>query len=267
MSKTKKAKVPSQRDMALRMLIERKGAGAGKHHTRERDVLKGMRRKGKHPMRFEENPFHKPGQDQYGRVCFYIYNDDGSQVVGPTGPKFCYTVEKAEEMVKKAEAAGKRVSPSAVSPGPRVAPAASTAPLPAAPPPVPPQASSPGLTILESKFEQLRPILNHHLVMSYLASIRSMGMRTPEQAAQHAPKVQGIAARKKYAVIHSGTATNRASGQKQIIPEFVVNMETMEISRSDPNGQPRDMWNFGTIDEVIARGVTLKPRQNPKGWV
>jgi hypothetical protein len=128
MSRTKKksAHVPSQRDMAQRMLIERQGAGAGKHHTRERDVLKGIRRKGKHQMNYDENPYHKPGQDQYGRVCFFIYNDDGSQVVGPTGPKFCYSVEKAEEMVRKAEAAGLRVSPSAVSPGPRPTPAAPT---------------------------------------------------------------------------------------------------------------------------------------------
>ena len=53
---TKKPTPVSQRDMAQRMLIERKGAGAGKHHTRERDVAKGIRRKGKHPERLHENP-------------------------------------------------------------------------------------------------------------------------------------------------------------------------------------------------------------------
>jgi hypothetical protein len=53
---TKKTTPVSQRDMAQRMLIERKGAGAGKHHTRERDVAKGIRRKGKHPERLHENP-------------------------------------------------------------------------------------------------------------------------------------------------------------------------------------------------------------------
>jgi hypothetical protein len=53
---TKKPTPVSQRDMAQRMLIERKGAGAGKHHTRERDVAKGIRRKGKHPEKLHENP-------------------------------------------------------------------------------------------------------------------------------------------------------------------------------------------------------------------
>jgi len=122
MSRTKKksAQGPSHRDMAQRMLIERQGAGAGKHHTRDRDVLKGIRRKGKHEMNYDENPYHKQGRDQYGKVCFYIYNDDGSPVLTGTGsPQWCYQPEKAEEMVRKAERRGLRVSPSAVSPGPR----------------------------------------------------------------------------------------------------------------------------------------------------
>ena len=239
-------------------------------------------------MRNRYNPYAKPGQDQYGKVCFYIYNDDGTQVTGPTGPKFCYSAEKAAEMVKKAESAGKRVSPSSVSPGPR------TAPGPAAhgrdreqsdfsytvdrdasrfsytvdrdtsrfSPPTP-RSSRPVIAVLESKFAQLAPILNHHLVMSYAQS----NAAPLEQAKRRAPRVQGIEARKKYAVIHSGTYPDRLTQQKRIVPEFVVNMETMEISRSDENGQPRDRWNFGTIDEVIARGQTLKPRQNPMGWV
>jgi len=123
MSRTKKksAQGPSHRDMAQRMLIERQGAGAGKHHTRDRDVLKGIRRKGKHEMKYDENPYHKQGRDQYGKVCFYIYNDDGSPVLTGAGtPQWCYQPDKAEEMVRKAERRGLRVSPSAVSPGPRV---------------------------------------------------------------------------------------------------------------------------------------------------
>lgn len=59
---TKKPAPVSKRDMAQRMLIERKGAGAGKHHNRERDVVKGIRRKGKHPERTHENPQMYPGQ-------------------------------------------------------------------------------------------------------------------------------------------------------------------------------------------------------------
>jgi hypothetical protein len=70
------------------------------------------------------NPYHKPGKDQWGKVCFYIYNDDGSQVMSASGPRFCYKIEKAEEMVREAERRGLRVSPSPVSPGPRPAPAA-----------------------------------------------------------------------------------------------------------------------------------------------
>lgn len=73
-----------------------------------------------------------------------------------------------------------------------------------------------------------------------------------------APQVAGIDPRRKYAVIFS---VGRNSGRQ--IPEFVVNMNNMEISRADKDGQPRPEWNFGTIDEVIARGRTLKPRNNP----
>jgi hypothetical protein len=65
------------------------------------------------------NPYAKPGSDPHGKACFYIYNDDGTQAVGPTGPKFCYSADKAQEIIKKVEAAGQRVSPSSVSPGPR----------------------------------------------------------------------------------------------------------------------------------------------------
>lgn len=72
--------------------------------------------------RWYRNPYHAQGRDQWGKVCFYIYNDDGTHVVGPMGPRFCYDADKAALMVQKAEREGKRVSPSAVSPGPRPAP-------------------------------------------------------------------------------------------------------------------------------------------------
>jgi hypothetical protein len=68
------------------------------------------------------NPYAKPGSDPHGKACFYIYNDDGTQAVGPTGPKFCYSAEKAQEIIKKVEARGGSVSASPVSPGPRAAP-------------------------------------------------------------------------------------------------------------------------------------------------
>jgi hypothetical protein len=187
-----------------------------------------------------ENPYHAPGRDQWGKVCFYIYNDDGTHVVGPMGPRFCYDPDKAALMVQKAEREGKRVSPSAVSPGPRAA-----GPIPPAPPPVPQRVSSPALTLLESRLDALRPILNTHLAAS---------------SAKHRTKVRtvaGIDPRRKYALIHSGSYTTRDGGSR-FRPEFVVNLETMEISRSDDHGQPRPGWNFGTVDAVIARGRTLR---------
>jgi hypothetical protein len=79
-----------------------------------------------------ENPYHKSGRDQWGKVCFYIYNDDGTPVLTGSGtPQWCYQPEKAEEMVRKAERRGLRVSPSAVSPGPRPAPSEAPRPAPA----------------------------------------------------------------------------------------------------------------------------------------
>jgi hypothetical protein len=66
-----------------------------------------------------DNPYVKQGKDPHGKTCFYIYNDDGSQAVGPSGPRFCYSSDKAQEIIKKVEAAGLRASPSSVSPGPR----------------------------------------------------------------------------------------------------------------------------------------------------
>lgn len=44
----KKLKTFKRRNQIARQLIERKGAGAGMHHTREHDLLKGRSRKGKH---------------------------------------------------------------------------------------------------------------------------------------------------------------------------------------------------------------------------
>jgi hypothetical protein len=89
----------------------------------------------------------------------------------------------------------------------------------------------------------LRPILNHHLVMSV-----ERPHRGGEGATGVAPTVKGIHPRIKYAVIHSGI---RASGK--VRPEFVVDMATLEISRADYDGLPREGWNYGTIDEVIER--------------
>jgi ADP-ribose pyrophosphatase YjhB (NUDIX family) len=197
--------------------------------------------------RSSHNPFDNPYYKEQapGSRCFYIYNDDGTQVTGPTGPKFCFSEEKAKEMVAKAERAGFRVSPSSVSPGPRH----TTAPLP---PPYRAPVSGP-VRYIESRFELLRPILNHHLVMSV-----ERPHRGGEGATGVAPTVKGIHPRIKYAVIHSGI---RASGK--VRPEFVVDMATMEISRADYDGLPREGWNYGTIDEVIERGRTLKPRENP----
>lgn len=205
------------------------------------------------------NPYHKQAIGPQGTVCFYIYNDDGTHVIGPTGPKYCYSLDKAELFVKKAEAAGKRVSPSSVSPGPRTveppgpfASGASARPPSATPPRGTQKASTSPASFIEARFERLRPILNHHLVMS------NDRLHWGGEVSGTAPQVAGIDPRRKYAVIFS---VGRNSGRQ--IPEFVVNMNNMEISRADKDGQPRPEWNFGTIDEVIARGRTLKPRNNP----
>jgi hypothetical protein len=89
-----------------------------------------------------DNPYHQQGRDQWGKVCFYIYNDDGTPVLTAMGqPQWCYTPEKAAVMIAKATRAGYRTSPSAVSPGPRPAAGPFTPPAgegpfggPAAPP-------------------------------------------------------------------------------------------------------------------------------------
>ena len=194
-----------------------------------------------------DNPYHKKEIGPQGTVCFYIYNDDGSKVVGPTGPKYCYSLDKAEDFVRKAERAGHRVSPSDVSPGSRKAQKATAerrAPV-----------SGP-MQYIEDRFELLRPILNQHLVMSVERPHRDgVGSRGKART------VQGIQPRTIYAVIHTGL---RADGT--VRPSFVVNMATMEISRADAEGRPREAWNYGTIDEVIARGKTLKPRNNPAAY-
>lgn len=202
-----------------------------------------------------DNPYAKQGKDPHGKTCFYIYNDDGSQAVGPSGPRFCYSSDKAEQIIKKVEAAGLRVSPSSVSPGPQEP----RAPRPQHPEPgaAPRRGMNPAVDMLMARFEALRPILNHHLVMS------NDRPHWGNPVSGKAPKVQGIDVRRKYILIHSG---HDKMGRP--VPEFVVNMENMEISRADENGQPRDWWNYGTVDEVIARGQTRHPRNNPMtDWV
>ena len=223
------------------------------------------------------NPYHKKEIGPQGTVCFYIYNDDGTKVVGPMGPKYCYSVEKAEQFVKKAEAAGKRVSPSSVSPGPRVT-------EPTGPfgqeerPPVDPRPEGPprpttagtkerNLAYLQSRMPALTPILNHHLVKS------SEGMWGRVYGTTGRPDsiygIREVTPRHTYAVLHSKPWKERVAGTsetKMHYPaEFVVNLNTLELSRSDGNGHPRPEYNFGHIDEVIARGQTLKPRNNPFG--
>jgi hypothetical protein len=81
-----------------------------------------------------DNPYHQQGRDQWGKVCFYIYNDDGTPVLTAMGqPQWCYTPEKAAVMIAKATRAGYRTSPSAVSPGPRPAAGPFTPPAGAGP--------------------------------------------------------------------------------------------------------------------------------------
>lgn len=204
-------------------------------------------------MRNRYNPYAKSGQDQYGKVCFYIYNDDGTQVIGPTGPKFCYSAEKAAEMVKKAESAGKRVSPSSVSPGPRTAPGPVSGASPA-------QGSrEANIAYLESRFPALLPLLNHHLVKSMEGIWGRMEGRTEPKT------IKGIEVRHKYAVLWSRKFMH--AGKEHTVPEFTVDLKTLELARADGNGHPRPEWKFGHIDEVIARGQTLHPRSNPMGWV
>jgi hypothetical protein len=232
------------------------------------------------------NPYHKQAIGPQGTVCFYIYNDDGTHVVGPTGPKYCYSLDKAELFVKKAEAAGKRVSPSSVSPGPRVTEPPGPfehrgqegdppgwfrqeawPPVDKPPRPATPSTKATNLKVLESRMAQLVPILNHHLVKS------SEGTWGAVYGTKGRPDsiygIREVTPRHTYAVLHSKPWKERLRGtsdtEMHYPPEFVVNLNTLELSRSDGNGHPRPEYNFGHIDEVIARGRTLKPRNNPLG--
>ena len=232
------------------------------------------------------NPYHKQEIGPQGTVCFYIYNDDGTKVVGPMGPKYCYSLDKAELFVKKAEAAGKRVSPSSVSPGPRVQKPTgpfghqqqegdppgpfgqeSWTPVDKPSRPATPSTKITNLKILESRMAQLIPILNYHLVKS------SEGMWGTVYGTTGRPDsiygIREVTPRHTYAVLHSKPWKSRVPGtsdtEMHYPAEFVVNLNTLELSRSDGNGHPRPEYNFGHIDEVIARGQTLKPRNNPYG--
>ena len=247
------------------------------------------------------NPYHKKEIGPQGTVCFYIYNDDGTKVVGPGGPKYCYSLDKAELFVKKAEAAGKRVSPSSVSPGPRVTEppgpfghrgqegdppgwdARQAQRQEADPPgwfkqeswtpvdkpqrPVTASAKTTNLKILESRMAQLIPILNYHLVKSSEGRWGTVYGTTGRPDSIYG--IREVTPRHTYAVLHSKPWKERLRGtsdtEMHYPPEFVVNLNTLELSRSDGNGHPRPEYNFGHIDEVIARGQTLKPRSNPRG--
>lgn len=198
-------------------------------------------------MQFSHNPTYRAGRDQHGRNCFFIYNDDGTPAMGASGQRYCYSEEKAQQMVGRARPAGAASPPRAApeeAPPPRAAPEEAKAK---------PAAVHPNLATLERRFTRLKPILDHHLVMSHDQP------HWGGKISGRAPTVKGIEPRRKYAVIHSGMRTDR-HGKTKVVPEFVVNLETLELSRADENGQPRDFWNFGHIDEVISRGVTLKPR-------
>jgi hypothetical protein len=207
------------------------------------------------------NPYAKPGTDPHGKSCFYIYNDDGTPAMSASGPRFCYSSEKAEQLIEKVTRAGFRVSPSATSPGPR--PASADERSYAAP-----SVKERNLAILNSKMAALTPILNHHLVKSAESHWGRMRERV-EPSTVHG--IREVTPRHKYAVIHSKPIRIRrdanSAPELHYPAEFVVNLENLELSRADGNGQPRPEWNFGHVDEVISRGRTLKDRQNPKRWV
>ena len=54
---------------------------------------------GRNPRRSRCNPHvAKKGTDEKGRVCYFIYNEDGTKT-----HRFCYSAEKAEQVIAKAD--------------------------------------------------------------------------------------------------------------------------------------------------------------------
>lgn len=51
--------------------------------------------------RNRDNPQYREGRDRTGRVCLQFFNDDGSPYMTELGHKFCYSTEKAEEILRK----------------------------------------------------------------------------------------------------------------------------------------------------------------------
>jgi len=51
--------------------------------------------------RNRDNPQYREGRDRTGRVCLQFFNDDGSPYMTELGHKFCYTTDKAEEILRK----------------------------------------------------------------------------------------------------------------------------------------------------------------------
>lgn len=51
--------------------------------------------------RNRDNPQYREGRDRTGRVCLQFFNDDGSPYMTELGHKFCYSTDKAEEILRK----------------------------------------------------------------------------------------------------------------------------------------------------------------------
>ena len=101
---------------------------------------------------------------------------------------------------------------------------------------------------IPAKYRALIPILNEHL----RHSARQTGGAT---------SIRGIDEKRDYIRFVSGPTRRMPNGA----PEFVLWKKNGDVYRSDYNGRPRKNWNFGFYEEIIARGRTLRPREDEYG--
>lgn len=184
--------------------------------------------------RYRRNPHYAvEGKDEYGKVCYFIYNDDGTKT-----HRFCFTPEKVQDIIDKADRVEARLLK-------KTAASDTPPPLPGAPrPPRKPRAGKADATT--RSLRALTPLLNRHIK----ATCARMGGRGAVERygsasyCESPPTIIGFEKKVRYIYALGST------GQQ----EFRIAPDTGEVWRLSAAGSP---WLLGTITEILRRRKTV----------
>ena len=186
--------------------------------------------------RYRRNPHYAvEGKDEYGKVCYFIYNDDGTKT-----HRFCFTPEKVQDIIDKADRVEARQLKRDTPP-----------PLPGErrtrkPRPVK-KAVRPS-AIISPEFmgvlTALVPLMNFHIRKTCATPFTAQARYGRQSYCKNPPHISGFDKKRRYIYAMGST------GQQ----EFRIASDTGEVWRLSAAGSP---WYLGTATEILSRGKTV----------